>query len=470
MKKTKIICTIGPSVNTEEMITGLISNGMDCARFNFSHGTHESQKEMIDLVKKASLNSDKAVAILLDTKGPEIRLKDFVNGSVVLKKGQTFILDTNETLLGDENRIGLSYHELAKTLKPGTQILIDDGKIDMTLTEVKDDSLICKVVVGGKVSNHKSINIPNVAIPMPFLSEADKSDLLFGISQGVDFVAASFVRTKEDVIDLKKFLAANGGEKIEVISKIENIQGVNNFDEILQVTDGIMVARGDLGVEIPFKDIPALQKSMIHKCNKYGKLVVVATQMLESMTSSPRPTRAEVSDVANAVFDGTVDIMLSGESASGLYPLKAVETMSDIAQSAESSFSAVSSFENVYDIPQGISEAICRSAYDASNYIHAKAIIVVTRSGRSAKQISSFKPTCPIIAVALSPRGKRQLALYYNTFPVQADEKNSFNELISYGKEKALATGLVQKDDKVVIVIGSLQEEGYTDTVRISTL
>ncbi len=467
MKKTKIICTIGPAIDSEDKIIGLIKNGMNCARFNFSHGSHETQKVMMDMVKNASKKINQPISILLDTKGPEIRLKDFKNDYVILNDGQEFILDTDELTLGDETRIGITYHDLAKTLKIGTQILIDDGNIDLNLIDIKGTSLICKVIHGGKVSNHKSINIPNVEIPMPYLSEVDKSDILFGISQNVDFIAASFVRSKQDILDLRNFLKANNGDDIEIIAKIENTQGIKNIDEIIEVSDGIMVARGDLGVEIPFKNIPAIQKEIITKCNEKGKLVIVATQMLESMTKSIRPTRAEISDVANAVFDGTCVIMLSGETANGKYPLEAVKTMADIAEAAEENLK----HKNYnYIINQGISEAICRAAYETSEFINAKALIVVTKSGRSAKQLSIFKPNVPIIGITLSEKGKRQLGLYYDVLPVAAEEKNSFEILLEYAKEKALETGIVNKNDTVIIIIGSMQEKNYSDTLRICKL
>ena len=335
MRKTKIICTIGPAVNSKEKLVKLIKCGMNCARFNFSHGTHESQKAMMDLLKEARAKLNKNVPILLDTKGPEIRLKDFENGFVMLKDGQEFILDDKEEMLGNEKRVAITYHKLAESLKPGKTILIDDGKINLKVVALNGHEVITKVMHGGKVSNHKSLNVPNVSIPMPYLSETDKSDLLFGISQGIDFVAASFARTRQDIQDMRDYLDANGGKNIEIIAKIENTEGVKNFQDILNVADGIMVARGDLGVEIHFKDIPTVQKIIIDKCNERGKLAVVATQMLESMTSSPRPTRAEVSDVANAVFDGSSAIMLSGETANGKHPTLVVKTMRHIADEAE---------------------------------------------------------------------------------------------------------------------------------------
>ncbi len=470
MKRTKIICTIGPAIDTIEKLIGLMENGMDCARFNFSHGTHDSQKIMMDMVKKARQFVKKPVAILLDTKGPEIRLKDFVNGQVELKDNQFFILDNDEITLGDENRIGITYHDLYKHIKIGTQILLDDGKIELRVEDIQKENIITKVIHGGKLSNHKAINVPNVELPMVYLSEVDKSDILFGIEQHVEFIAASFVRSKQDIIDLRNFLKNNGGEKIEIIAKIENIQGVNNLDEIIDVSDGVMVARGDLGVEIPFINIPSIQKQIIDKCNEKGKFSIVATQMLESMTNSIRPTRAEISDVANAVFDGAGVIMLSGETASGLYPLQAVKTMADIAEAAEKALANIVHKQKKYKVYNDISETICKCAYQASEYLSSKAIVVVTRSGRSAKQLAIYKPKVPVIAITLEEVGGRQLALYYNTTSIKAEEKTSFEELLEYSKEMALKTDIVHKNDTIIIVIGSLESKSYSDTLRICTL
>ena len=368
MRKTKIICTMGPAVDDEAKLSKVILAGMDCARFNFSHGTHEEQKIRIDRVRKVSHELNIPVAILLDTKGPEIRLKDFENGSVVLEKGQTFTLDTDKETLGDNTRIGLTYDKLARNVSEGTSILIDDGKIAMKVIDIKGTSVICKVINGGNISNHKTINLPNHSIPMPYLSDADKSDILFGIEQNVNFIAASFVRTGDDVKKLRKFLKDNGGDHIQIISKIENGEGVSNLEEIIDLSDGIMVARGDLGVEIAFEKIPAIQKRMISLCNKKGKIVVTATQMLESMTQNPRPPRAEDSDVANAIYDGTTAIMLSGESAAGAYPIEAVKTMAKIAETAEASIDYYTAFPHDHTTMEpNVVNAVCASAYSAAD-------------------------------------------------------------------------------------------------------
>ena len=464
MRKTKIICTIGPAVNSKEKLVKLIKCGMNCARFNFSHGTHESQKAMMDLLKEAKLN--KNVPILLDTKCPEIRLKDFENGFVMLKDGQEFILDDKEEMLGNEKRVAITYHKLAEALKPGKTILIDDGKINLKVVALNGHEVITKVMHGGKVSNHKSLNVPNVSIPMPYLSETDKSDLLFGISQGIDFVAASFARTRQDIQDMRDYLDANGGKNIEIIAKIENTEGVKNFQDILNVADGIMVARGDLGVEIHFKDIPTVQKMIIDKCNERGKLAVVATQMLESMTSSPRPTRAEVSDVANAVFDGASAVMLSGESANGEFPFDAVKTMSSIAESAEKSVY----FKRdpiCYKIQKDITQTVCKAAYEAAEFAYAKAIVVLSTSGHTAKAISVYKPTVPIIAFVAEEKGCRQLCLYYDVYPTKVEKKNTPDQVISMGKEKVKELNLAKPGDVIVLVSGTNFSHGHTDSVLL---
>lgn len=469
MRKTKIICTLGPAVDNDDMIKELISSGMDCARFNFSHGTHEDQKIRMDRVRKISKDMNVPVPLLLDTKGPEIRLKDFQDGAVFLKKGQLFTLDTDKETLGDENRIGLTYDKLAKSVKEGTRILIDDGKIDLRVAEIKGSKVICKVNNGGRVSNHKSINVPNVEIPMPYLSEADKSDLLFGIQENVEYVAASFVRSGDDVKKLRKFLNDNGGKSIKIISKIENGQGVTNLDDIIELSDGIMVARGDLGVEIPFEKIPALQKEMIEKCNLKGKIVVTATQMLESMTENPRPTRAEVSDVANAVYDGTTAIMLSGESAAGKYPSAAVKTMARIAANTELSINYNEEFICDNSMEHNVKTAVCASAYNAAKYLDAKAIVVMTRSGATARILSYFHPSCPIIAATIDDAGLHQLNLVWGVTPIAACDLQSTESFVEYAIEKAKESRIVKSGDKIIVVCSS-KLDCDNDIMRICTV
>ncbi len=469
MRRTKIICTLGPAVDDEKMIRKLIQNGMDCARFNFSHGTHTEQAERIERVRRVSAELGIPIALLMDTKGPEIRLKDFKGGSAVLKEGQSFTLDTDRETLGDSTRIGLTYDKLAKSVSEGTRILIDDGKIALKVAQIKGAKVICTVVNGGKISNHKSINIPNVSIPMPYLSPVDKEDILFGIEQKFDYIAASFVRTADDVRKLRKFLRDHGGEGMRIISKIENGEGVRNLDEIIVESDGIMVARGDLGVEIAFKKIPALQKVMINKCNEAGKLVVTATQMLESMTQNPRPTRAEVSDVANAIYDGTTAIMLSGESAAGDYPAEAVKTMAEIAETTEESLDYSRYFVRDHmKMEHTPINAVCASAYSAASYLDAEAIVVVTKSGRTARMLSDFKPTAPIIAVTMQEEGVRALKLAWGVRPVAAERMETPEALFEYAIKKAKETGLVYRGSTVIVVTSSDTESStINDVMRI---
>jgi len=470
MRKTKIICTLGPAVDSDERITQIINAGMDCARLNFSHGTHEEQEVRLNRVRRIAGELNRHIPILLDTKGPEIRLKDFENGSVVVEKGSLFTFDTDKETPGTKERIGLTYDKLAKNVEVGTKILVDDGKIELKVTAIKGSKVICKVVTGGKLSNHKSINIPNVEIPMPYLNDVDKSDLLFGIEHNVEYIAASFVRCADDLKKLRKFLKDNGGQDIKVISKIENGQGINNFDEILELSDGIMVARGDMGVEINFEKIPAIQKMMIEKCNREGKIVVTATQMLESMTENPRPTRAEVSDVANAIYDGTTVIMLSGESAAGRHPVEAVRTMANIAVNAENTINYYEKYvDSSADMEPNLKNAICASAYNAAKYLDAKAIVVLTRSGATANILSRFHPECPVIAATISERGRNQLNLVWGITPVAAENLDSADKFVEYAVSKAVESRLVKRGDNIVVILAS-DLESDDDTMRICTI
>ncbi len=470
MRKTKIICTLGPAVDSDERITQIINAGMDCARLNFSHGTHEEQEVRLNRVRRIAGELNRHIPILLDTKGPEIRLKDFENGSVVVEKGSLFTFDTDKETPGTRERIGLTYDKLAKNVEVGTRILVDDGKIELKVTAIKGSKVICKVITGGKLSNHKSINIPNVEIPMPYLNDVDKSDLLFGIEHNVEYIAASFVRCADDLKKLRKFLKDNGGQDIKVISKIENGQGINNFDEILELSDGIMVARGDMGVEINFEKIPAIQKMMIEKCNREGKIVVTATQMLESMTENPRPTRAEVSDVANAIYDGTTVIMLSGESAAGRHPVEAVRTMANIAVNAENTINYYEKYvDSSADMEPNLKNAICASAYNAAKYLDAKAIVVLTRSGATANILSRFHPECPVIAATISERGRNQLNLVWGITPVAAENLDSADKFVEYAVSKAVESRLVKRGDNIVVILAS-DLESDDDTMRICTI
>ncbi|HIZ44898.1 MAG TPA: pyruvate kinase [Firmicutes bacterium] len=472
MRKTKIICTMGPAVDSDEAIRSLISSGMDCARFNFSHGTHEEQKVRMERVKRLSAEMGHPIALLLDTKGPEIRLKDFEDGSAELQAGQSFTLHTSDEP-GTAEGIGITYSGLSYCVSIGTRILIDDGKIAMFVERIDGTSVVCRVINGGTVSNHKSINIPNLNIPMPYISDVDRNDILFGISQDVDFIAASFTRTADDIRKLRKLLNDNGGKRIQIIAKIENTQGIENLDEILQVSDGIMVARGDMGVEIPFRELPGIQKTIINKCYLTGKHAVTATQMLESMTHNPRPTRAEVSDVANAIYDGTTAIMLSGETAAGDYPTEAVRTMADIAEAAEKNIDYKERFSEQHDqlslakIP-AVSVAI--ATITSAHYLDAQAIVAVTRTGRSARMISDYRPAVPIIAPVVDKKALRQLNLTWGVYPFLAVEQSSADSLFHHAEQIALQSGIVEEGDTIVISGGPHERNSAIDMMRICKL
>lgn len=468
MRKTKIICTLGPAVDSDEMVEKLINAGMNCARLNFSHGTHDEHLVRIERIRRVAKKLNKEIPILLDTKGPEIRIRLFENGSVDIKEGQEFTLFGNYDYVGNELGVGLSYVDLYKSLKVDDVLLIDDGKISFKVKKIVNKDIICQALNSGKLSNRKSINIPNVVVDQKFISENDKSDLIFGCEQHVDYVAASFTRTKKDIEELRALLNEHGGEKIKIISKIENTQGIECLDEIIDVSDGIMVARGDMGVEVSFDRLPHIQKDMISKCYKKGKQVVTATQMLESMTNNPRPTRAEVSDVANAVYDRTTAIMLSGESAAGKYPIEAVKTMSMIAASAEESIDYEKRYkQNRLDLGCDAVNAIANAAVNASFQVNAKAIIVVTRFGKTAQMISNYRPKCPIIAVTVDPIARRQLNLAWGVVPTDASEQYTTDDLFKHGIEKAKETGLIKKGDIVVITGGNAIGNRHTDTLTI---
>ena len=472
MRKTKIICTLGPAVDSIERLRDLMINGMDCARLNFSHGTHEEQKKRMDNVKMLRERLNLPIPILLDTKGPEIRLRDFKDGSIMVNENDIFTFSPDSNYVGDQHKVGLTYPYLAKSVKPGNNILVDDGKVGMEVIEVLDNGEVkCKVINPGKLSNKKSINIPNVIVDMPYISQRDREDILFGIKEDVDYIAASFVRRKQDVLDLRQLLKENGGENIKIISKIENTEGIENMDEIIDVSDGIMVARGDMGVDVPFKNLPQILKKMISNCYHQVKIVVTATQILESMTKNPRPTRAEVSDVANAIYDRTTAIMLSGESAAGDYPIEAVRTMSAIAIAAEESIDYKKRFYRS-NISLGTDNvnAIANCACNASFQINADAIVTVTKGGITASMLSCYRPKCPIIAVTMDPKACRQLNLAWNVKPIDAVEQFSTDEIFKHGIEKALETRIVSKGDRVIVTGGSAIGKNGTDTLSIHVL
>ena len=473
MRKTKIICTLGPACDNEEILKKMMKNGLDCARLNFSHGTHEEQKVRMDRVKKLRDEVNIPLPILLDTKGPEIRVRLFKDGKVSLKAGQEFTFSSDYDLIGDETKVGLTYPDLAVYVnKPGIVILADDGKASFEVLRVEGKDIVCKVLNDTSLSNRKSINIPNVIVDMPYISKVDREDIIFGIQECVDYIAASFVRRPEDVLEIRKLLDEyDSSGKIRIISKIENTEGIAKMDEIIAVSDGIMVARGDMGVEVPFKMLPKIQKELISKCYHQGKIVVTATQMLDSMQLNPRPTRAEVSDVANAIYDRTTAIMLSGESAAGKYPLESVTTMMDIANYTEENINFKKRFiENNLNLGDDFLSVICNAAVNAAYQVDAKAIICVTNHGQTAFKLSAYRPACPVIAITVNEKACRQLNLAWNVFPVYAEKKANTDELFLYAIETALKTGIVQKGDKVVITGASSVGNAITDTIKIHIL
>ena len=468
MRKTKIVCTLGPSTESEEVMRQLMLEGMAVARMNFSHGSHEEQKKRLDMVKKLREELHLPVAALLDTKGPEIRIGDVEGGKLELKAGQDFILTTEE-MLGTAGKVTITYKELYKDVCPGDSILIDDGLIGMEVRRIDGQDIICKVVNGGFISNHKGVNVPGVELKMPFVSEKDYSDILFAAEQGYDFVAASFTRTAEDILEIRKILDENGGEGIHIIAKIENKQGVENAEAILRVADGMMIARGDMGVEIPLEEVPVIQKKLIRLTIRMGKPVITATQMLDSMMKNPRPTRAETSDVANAIYQGTSAIMLSGETAAGAYPVEAVRTMARIAERTERDIDYTKEFKprrlaERPDVTSAISHATCTTAMD----LHAAAIVAVSKSGRTVGMISKYRPSCPIIGCAMDERVCRQLNLSWGVIPLQLDEEKTADDLFDHAVGAAEHRGLVSRGELVVITAGlPLGMSGTTNMIKV---
>lgn len=471
MRKTRIICTIGPAVDSDEMVEALIENGMNAARLNFSHGSHEEHKVRIDRVRRVSQKLGVHIPIILDTKGPEIRTREFKEGKVILKEGSTFTLYADKDKEGDENGVSITYPYLAEDVEVGTTILIDDGLCSLTVTEINGCDIVCRVNNTSKVSNHKSINIPGADIDLPFISETDRADLLFGIEEDIDYVSASFTRTADDLKRMRKLLNVNGGEKIKIIAKIENRSGINNLDAILEIADGIMVARGDMGVEVPFKELPAIQKMIISKCYQNGKIVVTATQMLESMTEHSRPTRAEVSDVANAIYDGTTCTMLSGETAAGKFPIEAVRTMAEIAEYTENQIDYKERFfEHQVNMSTGIPETIASAAVDSSFLLDAKAIICMTATGRSAWLVSSQRPLSPIIACVTDQKAVRQLNLAYGVQAYLAPFTEDKEKMRQQSIEIALKSGVIKKEELAIIVAGTVPGYQYADSMQISNI
>ncbi|MGN1409284.1 MAG: pyruvate kinase [Eubacteriales bacterium] len=469
MLKTKIVCTLGPASNSEEMIEKMIKEGMNVARLNFSHGTHEEHLKVIERVKEIRARLGKPCAIMLDTKGPEVRLGKFEGGSAELETGSSFTLVTEE-ILGNSSRASISYKGLPRQITSGSRILLNDGAIELSVSGTDEGEIQCTVISGGVIKDGKGVNIPNVHLDMPHLSERDKSDLLFGIENDVDFIAASFVRSGDDIIGMRKFVDYNGGHDIKIISKIENLEGIENFDEILRYSDGIMVARGDMGVEVDFERLPGLQKKFIKKCYQAGKMVITATQMLESMIENPTPTRAEISDVANAVFDGTSAVMLSGETAAGKYPLRAVKAMAKIAEQAENDAFAADVFGSIsYDIDYSdVTNALCDAACTTASDIKAKAIITLTTTGKSARRMSKFRPTQPIVAATPEQKTFHQLSLSWGVYPVLALKQDSMEKLFRHAIDCAKELDLVTAGDLVVISAGvPVLTPGNTNILKV---
>ena len=467
MRKTKIICTIGPASENAETLKKMCQAGMNVARLNFSHGTHEEQQKKIDLIKQVRQEMGLPLAIMLDTKGPEYRIRTFKDGKVTVAAGDTFTFTVDE-VEGDETRVSVNYKGLVKDLSVGDRILVNNGLVIFEVKKLQGSDAVCKCVVGGELSNRKSMSFPNKVMTGPFLSEADKADLLFGIRNDVDFVAASFVSNKQNVLDMRSFLDENGGSQIEIIAKIENRAGVDNVEEICEACEGVMVARGDLGVEIPFVEVPAIQKRLIHKCRLLGKRVITATEMLESMIQNPRPTRAEISDVANAVYDGTSAIMLSGESAAGKYPVEAVSTMAQIAEFTEEHTGYKDRFYK-YDFRinnnlDAISHATCAMAID----VNAKAIVVCSVSGKTARMVSRFRCPTDIIGMTVNEKAWRKLNLSWGVTPVLANEFSSMDVMFYYGLENARKYLNLQKGDCVVLTGGPINgKTGNTNTIKV---
>ena len=472
MRKTKIICTLGPAVDSAEAISELLRLGMNGARFNFSHGSHESQKKTLDHLRAAMCETGLSAAVILDTKGPEIRIKSFADGPIQLSAGDEFTLRTDE-VEGNACEVSVTYGGLCADVAVGGRILIDDGLISMKIEAIEENALRCRVENGGKLSNNKSINIPGAKIALPALTEKDKGDLRFAAEQGFDYVAASFVRSKRDVQEIRACLDSCGGENVRIISKIENQQGVDNLEEIIRYSDGVMVARGDLGVEIPAAKVPHIQKMMIKKCREMGKTVIVATQMLDSMINNPRPTRAEVSDVANAVYDGTCCVMLSGETANGKYPFEALKTMGDIVCEAESGMDYWKKFQRglAASSNSGISDAVTRTCCLMASDLKAAAILTATRSGYTAKLISRFHPACPIMALSPDPTVCRQLNIVWGVQAFKSREFTSTDEIFIRCGDVALAKGIVKEGETVVITAGvPVGRTGTTNLIKAEVL
>ena len=471
LKKTKIICTQGPSTGKPGVVDALIENGMNLARFNFSHGDHEEHLGRINMVREAAKKAGKVVSLVLDTKGPEMRLGDFKDGKVMLEKGNKFTLTFSDEP-GDETHVSINHKNLYTEVKPGDTLLLSDGLVALTVDEIKGKDIVTTIQNSGKMSTRKRVAAPDVSLGLPPISEQDAKDIIFGCKQDMDFVAASFIQRPEDVLAIRKLIEDNGG-RMEIIPKIENLEGVKNFDAILAVSDGIMVARGDLGVEVPAEDVPLIQKDIIRKCNKAGKPVIVATQMLESMTNNPRPTRAEVSDVGNAILDGTDAIMLSGETANGDYPVEAVSTMNCIAQRIESALEykdlfVERGFEHLESRTRAVAHATVQMAYE----LDAGTIITPTESGYTTKVVSKYRPKAAIIAYTSSEKVVRQLNLRWGVYPVLGEQWNDVDEMTSNATAATVKEGYAKRGDLTIITSGIKTGTGTrnTNSIRVYTI
>ena len=467
IRKTKIVCTMGPNLFEKHLIAPLMKAGMNVARFNFSHGTYETHQHYYDEVCRIRDELGLPVATMLDTKGPEIRVRSFKNGHVTLQNGQLFTLTTDE-VEGDEERVSITYKELPQDIAVGSSILIDDGLIGMQVERIDGADIVCRVLNGGVVSNNKGVIIPNAHLSMPFISEKDHQDILFAIKNGYDFIAASFTRCADDIMQIRHILQENNCHTINIIAKIENMEGVENIDEILRVVDGVMVARGDLGVEVPLEDVPSLQKKLIQRGIAAGKPVITATQMLDSMIKNPRPTRAEATDVANAIYDGTSAIMLSGESAVGAYPVEAVETMVRIALRAEADMDYIRRFSRDTSASTDVTNAISHATVTSAHDLNASAIITVTKSGSTARILSRYRPACVIVGCTTEKHVWRQLALSWGTVPLMIAEESNTDDLFEHAVDAAVQNGLVHDGELVVLTAGvPLGISGTTNLMKV---
>lgn len=472
MKRTKIVCTIGPASENKETLRKLFEEGLDVARLNFSHGTHEEHQRKIDTIKELRKEMDLPIAIMLDTKGPEIRLGNFKdNMEINLKENDKFTITTRE-ILGDENIVSVSYKDLPKDLEIGSKVLIDDGLVGLIVESIEDTEINLKVESGGLISSHKGVNVPDSHINLPALTEKDKEDIIFGIKNDIDFIAASFIRTKSDVLGIRKVLEDNNNFDIRIISKIESRQGLENIDEIIDASDGIMVARGDLGVEIPTEEVPIAQKELIKKCNLASKSVITATQMLDSMIRNPRPTRAEATDVANAVLDGTSAVMLSGESANGKYPVEAVKTMRKIVEVTESSIDYDEELrKRIKDVSNTTTNAIGKSTCTIAKDLKAEAIITATTSGFTTRSISKFRPFSKIIATTTKEKVRRQLSLEWGIDAIVVEDYKNTDDVIENSINMSLKEGLIKPGDTVILTAGvPVGLAGSTNLIKVQTI